>query len=315
MSVPRRQLFGSALAGALLCAGAALAHGNAVSFLVPSGAGAPVPSGAPVTLRWANGVSLEKPTVHLYVSREPFDYDDTPPDPTTYQEIATLPLTGTSGEYVWTTTGVAPGCYQPFAVVSDSKGNDFEPSFGKITVAGPDFVPPTIWVTNDPNDEVDAYGRFEVRFRVQDPDSAMRVVLKTSDLTVWRDIVTDLRFEPGTHDAVYPFDVRGMPISTYDIYAEVHAEGEPSCGAYWESTYQVTGGPWAEPPSTTPDGGQTVEEPDEPEPDPPPIEDPPPPAKRPVGCGATGALVSAAALAAVLLRQTRGRRRQAGPVA
>ncbi len=236
-----------------LLSGRAAAH--SVDFELVHPVGIVQADGGVVPLRWQMTPAAEVWTLETYVTPRPLSNSDTPWERGSEVLVDRRPLVGPAGEVPWNTSGLAPGCYQPFALVITSDEATYAAGPAKIVVRGPTSVPPAIWVTNARTERVDAFGRFHVRFRVVDPDSPTTVTLKYGDGSTEHTIVEGLSFPPGATEVSYAFDVSNLPVGYYDLYAESRAEGEPSCGAYWESVMYVPGGPYA-------DGGTSLPAPD-----------------------------------------------------
>lgn len=227
-----------------LLAGRAGAH--SVDFELVHPVGIVQADGGVVPLRWQMTPTTEAWTLETYVTSRPLSNSDTPWEVGSEVLVDRRPLVGPAGEVPWNTSGLAPGCYQPFALIVTSDEPAYAPGRAKIVVRGPTSVPPAIWITNGRGDRVDPSGKFHIRFRIEDPDSPTTVTLKYGDGSTEHTIVEGLSFPPGATESSYAFDVSALPIGYYDLYAEIRAAGEPSCGAYWGSVMYVPGGPYAD---------------------------------------------------------------------
>ncbi len=298
---------------ALLAAAPARAHEPDFTFVEPQGLGSVLQDGQ-VRLRWEGSDLYGAFSIGLYASRNAVS-SYVRPDLTTDLPITESDLTFGAGGvpyHDWDLTGLPPGCYQPYAVLRKPGETYFKPGPGKVTVRSPESVPPSVWITNFPDEEVDEHGRFIVRFRVNDPDSATTVTLKYGDGKTLFDLASGITFPPGGGEGTWEFDASQLENGYYELYAQVEAEGEPSCEALWPEALWVPGGPYA---PITEEQPPTCEGPPDPvdpiptEPDPQEVAAPAdPPAS---GCSTCGSALLAPVVPLVWSRL--GRRRRGRP--
>ncbi|MCI0569759.1 MAG: hypothetical protein L0Y66_03335 [Myxococcaceae bacterium] len=241
---------------ASLLAAPALAHQPDFAFLTPTGIGH-VREGGPVELGWRGTDSQGTRQVQLFASRLAVS-EWRRPDPALDTPITTEPLALATAppHYAWDTTGLPPGCYQPYAAVREVTEDWYFVVPGKVTVRTPTFVPPSVWITNAPGEELDAFGHFVIRFQVHDPDSATTVSLKYGDGVSLYDIAEGLPVPAGGGEGSFEFDATGLRNGYFELYARVDAPGEPSCETFWSDVLYVEGGGYAVPDAGVADAGQ-----------------------------------------------------------
>ncbi len=289
---------------AFLAAAPAFAHEPDFTFLEPQGVDNVLAEG-PVRLRWEGSDIFGKFGIGLYASRKAVS-TYVRPDLTTDLPITEtdLPFGGGLPYHDWETTGLSPGCYQAYAVLRKEGEVYYKPAPGKVTVRTPEAVPPSVWITNLPDEEVDEHGRFIIRFKVNDPDSATTVSLKYGDGKTLFDLTDGISFPPGGGEGTWEFDASALENGYYELYARVDSEGEPSCEALWLEALWIPGGPYEPITETEP---PTCEGPTEPEPTPtvPSVPVPDVPAAPPGGCGCGGGGALAPVLPLLFLRRRR----------
>lgn len=296
-----------------------MAHEPDFQMLSPEGLGHVVEVGTPVPLRW-RVPDADNETLELFTTREAVN-PYRRPDSSVALRLTPVPLSLAKApqEFTWDTTGLAPGCYQPYAAVREPAGTWYFVLPGKVTVRSATSVPPAVWFTNAPGEEVDAWGRFVLRYRVHDPDSATTVTLQYGDGTSLFPIAAGLTHPVGGGEGTAVFDASALENSYYELHARVEAEGEPPCEAFWTDVLYVPGGPYRTDPgggTPVPDAGVPGEPPDAGPPDPPSPPPPPPPEEPPPrsGCAAAGGggLVLCLAELAAWTRRRRSTRRRSG---
>ncbi|MGA9525733.1 MAG: galactose oxidase-like domain-containing protein [Myxococcaceae bacterium] len=289
---------------AILVAAPALAHQPDFTFVEPQGVGV-VLEGGPVRLRWEGSDLYGKFGIGLFASRKAVS-TYVPPDPATDMPITQTDLSLAEGVpyYDWDTTGLSPGCYQAYAVLRKEGEVYYSPAPGKVTVRTPEAVPPSVWITNLPDEEVDEHGRFIIRFKVNDPDSATTVSLKYGNGTTLFDLADGISFPPGGGEGTWEFDASALENGYYELYARVDSAGEPSCEALWVEALWVPGGPYA---PITEEEPPTCEGPVDPVPPPevPSVPIPEVPVAPPVGCGCAGGGALAPVLPLLFFRRRR----------
>ncbi|MBI3181013.1 MAG: hypothetical protein HYZ28_02590 [Myxococcales bacterium] len=246
-----------AIAAALLLSPfAALAHGTLFTFLAPDGVGN-LPDGGMALIRWSAYEPLGTVMLDFYASRRALSgWPQTGSQAPDVLINPTSLLVADAGDtYAWVTSAAPAGCYQPYAMLRDPvEGDEYVESQGKVTVPGPSFVPPAVWIANTPGELVDPYGTFEIRFRVHDPDSATSVSLKYRDATGVYGIAEGLELPDGGGEGRYPFSVAGIPKGLYQLYARAEAPNEPPCETTWRGMLWVPGGPYLD--AGVSDGGR-----------------------------------------------------------
>jgi hypothetical protein len=225
------------------------------------GLGHVVAAGEPVTVAWEASLVAgdREKTLELYATRQPIADWQRPGASIKDAQLtgAPLRLPGPTTQVTWDTTGLEPGCYQVYAVVHD--GDDDWPfvQAGKVVVraAGAGArVPPAVWFLNAPGEELDAQGRFVMRYRVEDADGPTRVTLSVGDGGTPLPVTEALPHAAGAHEGAFTFDATAFENGYYELHARAEAEGEPACEAFWTDALYVPGPPYA-PPDASPDGG------------------------------------------------------------
>jgi hypothetical protein len=239
----------------------AVAHEPDFDFLAPQGLDTVV-EGGPVLLRWRGTDSRGTSRVELYASSGAATrWRPAQTEADLHLTSRPLPLATAAPEFSWDTTGLPPGCYQPYAAVREPGENWYFVVPGKVVVRTATSVPPSVWFTNAPGDELDRYGHFVIRYRIHDPDSATTVSLAYGDGTSLHPIADGLVHPVGGGEGTVEFDASGLENGYYELHARVEAPGEPACEAFWTDVFYVPGGPYWQrdeelPDAGTPDGGE-----------------------------------------------------------
>ncbi len=223
---------------ALLSAFAARAHTFAFDFVTPSGLGVRTDAGF-TAVQWVDGPDPnDLAEVTLYASRNgiaPFilsakDVQFGPPS---------IPVSDPLNVVAWDARAVAPGCYQPFAVMSDQiEGTTMRPAFGLVTVGPTDGgnLPPAIWILNQDFEKPPTDGgSFALRLKVDDPDDVGEVTIRWSDgADAGGTVVQGLPTSDGGGTLTYAFNPRVLPRATvYYLQAEVRGHDGQRCSVWW----------------------------------------------------------------------------------
>lgn len=247
----------AALAFALL-GSAAHAHFFAFDFVTPSGVGSRTDGGFTV-VQWVDGpdpTGLAELT--FYASRNGFSPFVAAPKDVQFGPPV-IPMSDPSNVLVWDARALAPGCYQPFVVVSDQiEGISVRPSAGLVTVDPLDGgnAPPAIWVLNPeferpPSDG----GAFGLRLKVEDRDDVGSLAIRwASGADAGGTLVSGLPTADGGGTLTYSIDTRSLPPATaYYLQVEVQGFDGQRCAVWWPG--YLPGNPAKE--AGVPDAGAT----------------------------------------------------------
>lgn len=229
------------------------AHGLGISpvffFSSPQGPGN-TPEQGVFELTWIDDETDVETSFELYARAEPIPplvaFDLLAPAGAVKLTENPIPMPDEANAFQWDTRALPPGCYQPFTLMSDADGTWNAIAHGKVVVSNGDNSGAGIWITNGLVEELPEDGRFEIKFRVHEPEDASRVTLKygvtrrPQSLTT---IVEDLPVPAGGGDFSHTFDFSQLPEGQYAIYAEVVSEDGSTCAAFWPQVVKVPSQP------------------------------------------------------------------------
>ncbi len=214
------------------------AHYFAFDFVTPSGIGVRTDAGF-TAVQWVDGPDPnDLATLTLYAARNGISAFLPAPKDAQFGS-AGIPVSDPSNVALWDARAVSPGCYQPFALMSDQiEGTTFRTSAGLITVNPLDGgnLPPAIWVLNQdfekpPKDG----GSFALRLKVEDPDDVGQVAIRWFDgEDAGGTVVQGLPTPKGGGTLTYAFNPSRLPEATvYYLQVEVTGFDGQQCAVWW----------------------------------------------------------------------------------
>ena len=249
------------IAALLAVPGAARAHYFAFDFVTPSGVGTRTDAGL-TAVQWVDGPDPNGlAELTIYAARNGLSPFIPAPRDVQFGPLA-IPVNDPGNVALWDARAVAPGCYQPFAVMTDRiEGTSVRPSTGLITVGPIDGgnLPPAIWVLNAEFEKPPADGgTFALRLKVEDPDDVGEVEIRWSDGSdAGGTIVTGLTTADGGGTLTYSLNPRLLPAaSVYYLQVEVKGFDGQQCAVWWSGYLPGKATPDAgAPDASVPDAG------------------------------------------------------------
>ncbi|MBX7101792.1 MAG: hypothetical protein K1X89_29020, partial [Myxococcaceae bacterium] len=224
----------------VLWAGNALAHVVPFDFVAPSGVGQAT-QGGKTTLQWVDGMDPQGlAAFQLFASRGGLPPDAPPARDLTLSD-AGLPVNEPSNVFEWVTSGLAPGCAQPFAVMQDTiEGETVRPSRGVLRIRPEDGgnEPPALWVVTPPDEPPAADGTLQVRVKVVDPDDVGAVTLSWTRGDAGGFLAGPLPVPDGGGLLSYPLRRGELPPGAAFLRAEVVGFDGQRCAVWWPGVLQ-----------------------------------------------------------------------------
>jgi hypothetical protein len=216
---------------------AARAHFISFDFVTPSGVGTRTDGGASA-LQWVDGSDPQGlADLTFFASRTglapfaaaPRDVQIGP---------SKIAVNDVANVVAWNASQVPPGCYQPFAVLTDQiEGETVRPSEGVIAVAPVDGgnLPPALWILNPQSEKPSANGMFALRLKIEDPDDLGELSVRWSNgADAGGTIVQGLPTPDGGGTITYAINARGLPpANVYYLQAEVKGFDGQRCSLWW----------------------------------------------------------------------------------
>lgn len=250
--------------GFWLACGAARAHAVSFDITRPAGAGNRTDAGVFV-FAWTDGPDPAGTTlVRLFASRPslaPWGAVDGGVELTVTP--GAIAIADPTNAFAWDSAGAAPGCYQPWARLTDPlEGASTIAASGLVTVSGAGNVPPSVWITNAADATASDAGQFDLTFSVDDPDDATFVTLEAQTPTGSPlRLATDLPVPLGGGTGSFPVSTSGLDAGVWYLHASVRSGDGGTCDAWWPGSLYVrapssdAGVDAGAPDSGLPDGG------------------------------------------------------------
>jgi hypothetical protein len=232
----------------LLVGTSAAAHVVGFTFFTPAGLDGRTDGGT-FTLSWADGPDSKGTAAFtLHAAR-----DGAPPFrlPTADVDLETTPrpVPDLADTFRWDTRGVAPGCYQPFARMTDpEEGVTLRPADGLVTVSPDDGGNrwPVAWVTTPSGSTPNDAGALDLRVGYDDPDDVLELTVRWASPDAGGTLASGLPLTPGRGETAYAvnpaFIAAAGPLY---LQIEVRSADGHSCSAWWQGallTASVDGG-------------------------------------------------------------------------
>lgn len=228
----------------VVLATAASAHVVGFTFFTPSGLDGRTDGGA-FTLSWTDGPdSIGTAAFTLHAAR-----NGTPPFrlPTADVDLETTPrlVPDLADTFRWDARAVAPGCYQPFARMTDpEEGVTFRPAEGLVTVSPDDGGNrwPVAWVLTASQEQPSDAGTLNLRVAYDDPDDALQLTVRWASVDAGGTLAAGLPLTPGRGETTYAvnpaFIAAAGPLY---LQVEVTSADGHACSTWWSGTLLLAG--------------------------------------------------------------------------